>query len=291
MLGLVDTDAACTALEQLPSTFEYWEQSLSRFRSDSELCELNRRAGTPVVVSDILWEVFQAAKEAEAETRGLVNPLIADALIAAGYDRSFDDLGGDIADLGGPIDQPSVPMLADVLENAEEHSLRLPKGARLDFGGVAKGWAAQQSVQALSLYGPALLSAGGDVAVSGRRADGEPWKIGVEDPWQRAEFLEYIYLEQGGVATSGKDYHHWVKAGANQHHIIDPRTGLPAETDVLTATVIAPNCMLAEAFAKVVVISGSQAGLAWLDGDERLAGLLVLDNGQIVPSRRLSAYL
>lgn len=193
------------------------------------------------------------------------------------------------------LDLPSgssrVPTLADVVADAEAQTIRVPAGAHLDFGGVAKGWAANQAMLALSTYGSALFSAGGDIAVSGPRANGDAWDISVEDPFEPGAFMEMLYLERGGVATSGKDYRNWMRAGVPQHHIIDPRTGLPAETDIITATVIAPTAMHAEALAKAVLISGSEAGLAWLDSDDSLAGLLVLENGQRIYSRNLGLYL
>ena len=71
--------------------------------------------------------------------------------------------------------------------------------------------------------------------------NGKPWSIGIENPFDRESNLEIIYLSFGGVATSGKDVHRWLRNGVIHHHIIDPRTCLPAETDVLTATVIAPT--------------------------------------------------
>ncbi len=292
MLGVIDTEyAEVPLLEFLPAQLETWEQALSRFRSDSELCELNRQPGLPVPISQILWDVFEASCQAEAETHGLVNPLVADALLQAGYDRSFDQLpaAGALADV---LTLPSrVPALADVVSDETARTLQLPAGARLDFGGVAKGWAAQQAVFSMAGFGPSLFSAGGDIAASGLRADGGPWMIGVDDPFRPGEFAEYLYLERGGVATSGKDYRRWMRGGMPQHHIIDPRTGLPADTDVLTATVIAPDAMLAEAFAKAILISGSQAGLAWLDNDERLAGMLILENGERLYSQNIGSFL
>ena len=165
------------------------------------------------------------------------------------------------------------------------------EGAQLDFGGVAKGWAAHQAMERLRTDGPSLVDAGGDIAVSGLNSEGEAWPIGIEDPFQPDVNFEILYLENGGVATSGKDYRHWMQNGRPQHHIIDPGTGLPAETDILTATVIAPTVMKAEAIAKGIMISGSRDGLSWLDGDETLAGILVLENGQRVYSRNVENYL
>ena len=120
----------------------------------------------------------------------------------------------------------------------------------------------------LRANGASLVDAGGDIAVSGLNSEGDAWPIGIEDPFQPDVNFEMLYLEDGGVATSGKDYRHWRQNGKLQHHIIDPATGLPAETDVLTATVIAPTVMKAEAIAKGIMISGSRDGLSWLDSDE-----------------------
>jgi FAD:protein FMN transferase len=290
ILGLLDCDFPPDSLASLPAQFEEWEQVLSRFRGDSELCQLNQRAGTPVAVSQVLWDVFQAALEANQLTNGLVNPLILDALVYAGYDQSFDKLQSMGPGFYPELDVP-VPSLNDITTDATKRSITLAKGTRLDFGGIGKGWAAERAAQALQVVGPTLVSAGGDIAVSGLRANGEAWTVDVEDPFHAGAFLETLYIEHGGVATSGKDYRHWTKAGIEQHHIIDPHTGLPAETDILTATVVAPSAMIAEAIAKAVLISGSEAGMAWLESDDSLAGLLILENGQLLYSKGLEQYL
>lgn len=300
MLAIVDCqhESPPAVLREAPLWFEEWEQALSRFRSDSELSQLNLRAGESVAVSQVLWDVFQASREAEEWTGGLVNPLILDALVYAGYDRSFDDLSKNpFRSVDDPMSSffamsdTSVPSVHEILVDEATHRIHLPRATRLDFGGVAKGWSAHQAVERLKEAGPTLVAAGGDIAVSGPQLDSEPWPISVADPFRGGEYLEMLYLEQGGVATSGKDYHHWTRAGIPQHHIIDPRTGLPAETDILTATVIAPSLPQAEALAKAILISGSRAGLDWLDGDDRWEGLLVLENGERLDSRNLGKYL
>jgi thiamine biosynthesis lipoprotein len=166
---------------------------------------------------------------------------------------------------------------------------------RLDFGGIAKGWAADQAVRRLAVHGPALVNAGGDIAVSGPRQSGDGWLIGIDAPLglelPADTQLELIALRTGGVATSGRDYRRWQQNGAWQHHIIDPRSGVPADTDVLAATVIAPTAGDAEVAAKVVLLLGSSAGLDWLDARPALAALLVLETGEVLHSRRLPAFL
>jgi thiamine biosynthesis lipoprotein len=138
--------------------------------------------------------------------------------------------------------------------------------------------------------GPAVVDAGGDIAVTGARLSGEPWPIGVADPCHPGEQITLLKILSGGVATSGRDYRRWRQEGAWLHHIIDPRTRRPAQTDVLAVTVIAPSTAEAESAAKTVLILGSQEGRAWLERRPRLAGLLVLEDGRALRSTRFPTY-
>ena len=279
-----------TELEQVPSWFEAWEQSLSRFRETSELSQLNQSAGTPFHVSEMFWDVLQHALASERRSLGLVTPAVLDALMLAGYDRSFKDLMPASSYLTSNHHAP-VGLLSEMQLDESTRMVHLPSGLHLDFGGVAKGWAADQATRKLSAFGPALVNAGGDISVSGPQANGEAWPIGITDPFDPDSSLEVILIKRGSVATSGKDYRRWQRDGVWQHHIIDPRTGMPAQTDVLTATVIAPSAVEAEVAAKVVLISGSQSGLQWLDAYPTLAGMLVLEDGRHLYSERMSEYI
>jgi FAD:protein FMN transferase len=292
MLATLDSHSPKTRqrLERVPEWFEEWEQCLSRFREDSELSNLNRSAGATRRVSKILWDVFQAARQAERSSDGLVTPAVLDALVSAGYDRSFDTLA---AGLRFPALSAagSILPLSIIEEDDVDRSIKLPEGMRLDFGGVAKGWAADQAMKRLQIYGPALIDAGGDIAVSGPKADGKPWPVGIQNSLNPVEDLKVVGVIHSGIATSGRDYRRWNMDGKRMHHIIDPRTGLPADTDVLSATVIGPNIMQAETAAKVVLISGSLAGMAWLEAHPPLAGLLVLEDGQKIYSNGFENYI
>jgi thiamine biosynthesis lipoprotein len=94
-----------------------------------------------------------------------------------------------------------------------------------------------------------------------------------------------------GLATSGKDYRKWLQDGVLRHHIIDPRSGFPAETDILSASVLAPTIMEAEMAAKVIFILGSEDGAAWLKDRPHLGSLLVLDDGDVLISQTMKSYL
>jgi thiamine biosynthesis lipoprotein len=297
MLALLEQDPeeAPSILAKVPEWFEEWEQTLSRFRGDSELSCLNRTVDQPVAVSQILWDVFQASLVADQETGGLVTPTVLDAIEIAGYDRPFEEMTR--STVRYPISQgytnlwTQIHPLSMVIYDEKHRTICLPPDIRLDFGGVAKGWSAHQAAEQLKASGPALMNAGGDIAISGPRTDNKPWLVGISNPFEPDEDLATLHLHGGGVATSGKDRRRWMQGTFLSHHIIDPRTGQPAITNVLTATVIAPTVMEAEAASKSAFLLGSGAGLDWLEADSALAGVLVLDNGEVIASSRAAEYL
>ncbi len=288
MLAMLDSSSheAPEILAQVPTWFEEWEQILSRFRPDSELNQLNKSAGWPVHVSQTLWEVFQSAQVAEKDSQGLVRASVLEALVMAGYDRSFDQIQPEKT-----ASQLShwnlVPSLAEVSCDETENMICLPADIHLDFGGVAKGWAADQAAGRLSVHGPALVSAGGDIAISAELPNAELWPVSIDDPLKPGEIIATLMLGAGGVATSGTDYRRWKQGGRWNHHIIDPRSGQPAQTDLISASVLAPSATQAEMAAKTVLILGSQAGMAWAEARPELAALLVLETGEITCSKDL----
>jgi FAD:protein FMN transferase len=291
MLAVIDSDTptAARAAEAVPTWFEEWETALSRFRPESELNRLNGRAGQAVQVSRTLYEVFLAARAAEAFTGGLVRPTMLEAIVRAGYDRSFDrlDEDGEMA----PQILLAAPASSWQIEcDDDEQRIVLPRGVQLDFGGVAKGWAAREAARRLDSVGAALVDAGGDIAVSRPPGEGA-WPIGIRDPFHPELDFEKLQIRFEGVATSGTDYHRWRRGARWNHHLIDPATGLPAETDVLTATVVARDVTQAEAAAKYVVIAGSAAGMEWLEADPQLAGVVVTQSGEALYSRGMQSFV
>jgi len=276
---------ALAELAKVAEWFEAWEARLSRFRPDSELSHINASAGTAVGVSPVMWEVIQASLQAARYSQGLVTPLILPALVAAGYDRPFDEMRG--GELPSALNPPSVPDWRGIELDPSDQTVRLPKGSRLDLGGIAKGWAAERAAERLAMHGPVMVSAGGDIALRGIRRRSTPWRIAVGDPHAPERDLITLGLRSGGVATSGTDYRRWNSGGVPMHHLIDPRTGAPSSTDLVSATIVAPTLELAEAAAKVAILLGSREGLAWIERQPKLAGLLVLAGGGRLESRRL----
>lgn len=306
MYAAVDSDDpdAGAALAGIPRRFEVWEQCLSRFRETSELSALNRRSGQTVRVSETLWKVARLALQAGAQTDGLITPTILDALEAAGYDHSMSEpIAAPSSDAAAsasymsprlPVSVSLPPRVADwrsVRMDPRRRTITLPHGARLDVAGVAKGWAADQAARYLGRFAPALVNASGDIAVSGPRADGSAWANTIENPFGRVDDTPLMLLSYEGEATSSRGYRRWLRGNKWQHHIIDPRTGAPADTDVFTATAIAPTCAEAEVAAKAAFILGSRAGIEWIEARPHLAAFLILENGEHVSSSRFRDYI
>jgi thiamine biosynthesis lipoprotein len=255
-------------LESVRNEFERLEALLSRFRPDSELAALNRlgafRGGPDLV------EVTRLALEGRERTGGRFDPTVHDALVAAGYGRTFEEIAGDVA-----MAAPPGRCLGGVAVDVESGVIELEPGTRLDLGGIAKGYAVDRACALLEAAGPGLVNAGGDLAARGRA-----WPVGVET----STGMITLELEHGALATSGRDRRRWATADGEAHHLIDPTTGAPAESDLLRVTVIARTAVEAEELAKALFLAGSEGAeeeaeelgapcvLVRADGRSRLAG-------------------
>lgn len=288
VLALIDDDSAraSTLLGRAPAFLSEAERRASRFRSDSELSRLN--AAGEARVSHALFADIEVALEAARWTEGLVTPTVLTALEAAGYVESFEALGDPLSD---EADHGPCPDPARVEVDTSSCEVRLPPGLRLDLGGTLKGRIADQLSRELGEHAPALVDAGGDIAVSGPRKNGLPWSVGVGHPDDPNEPLCILALDRGGVATSGRDFRRWKTTRGWAHHLIDPRSGHPAKTDVLTATVIAQSAHRADVAAKAVLLLGSQAGLAFVEGHAGLEALVVRDDGTVRESRGFAEWI
>lgn len=284
MLAAIDSQrpSHLAQLEKVPAWFETWEQCLSRFRPESELNQVNRVDGTQKI-SSLLAEVLRVGQRAQRQSGGLITPLTLDALEGAGYDRNFTDL---VEERVAVVDLPRPEKHQQLKLDFHRRLINRPVNSHMDVGGITKGWAADRASRRLGKFAPVLIDAGGDVSVSGPQTDGSPWPVGVADPHHPDQLLDTVLLMRGGVATSGRDYRRWRRNGSWHHHIIDPRTNRPAQTDVLSATVVAPSARLAEMAAKTVLIMGSLDGLKWLEARPYFAGLVVLDDTTTWHSRR-----
>ena len=235
------------------------EKRFTRFFEQSELAELNRSAGRWIDVSQDLFEILQLCSVYQEMTGGLFDPSILPDLEAAGYDRSMDEIRaqGPGQSQNNPMPRPSTTF-RDIRLDAEQQRVRLPVGMKIDLGGIAKGWIAQQAAHILADFTRTCgVNAGGDMFLIGLPAGEKYWRITLEDPSNSGHALNVLKVRPGAVATSTTTHRRWVQNGRTQHHIIDPRTGQPAQTDFISVTVVTPQLAQAEVFAKALLICGS----------------------------------
>ena len=264
------------------------ERRWTRFRDDSELATLNAASGMTVVVSAETLLLVARSVQAFELTGGAFDPTVHDAMLAVGYDRTFEAITGSDAP-AGPTDVPGV---RGIELDAARSSVRLPAGVHLDPGGLGKGLAADLVVEALLAQGAetVCVNVGGDLRAAGVPPDGVDWRVDVDDPFGNGP-LAQMGIPSGAVATSSPLKRRWRRGAVEAHHILDPRTGMPAVTGVASATVVAGEGWRAEAFAKAAVISGSvRAGLALL-ASHGLSGLLVDQAGRVAGTRDLKGRM
>lgn len=222
------------------------EAQLSRFRPDSELSRLNR--ARRMRVGPDLVRVLGLALGLRRRTGGRFDPTVGRAVVAGGYDRSYEAIEDDARAPG-----PPAPAGGGVVLDSRWGWVSLGPGVDLDLGAIAKGDAADRACAILSEVGPCLVNAGGDLVVSGPRADG-PWPVSVATPG--GELV--LNLERGALATSGTDRRTWLRAGETVHHVVDPRRGAMATTDLIRATAIASTGAEADALATALLVAGDR---------------------------------
>jgi thiamine biosynthesis lipoprotein len=228
------------------------EQRWSRFLPDSEITRLNETAGEgPQPVSAITFDVVALAVDEWHRTDGVFDPTVLPALRAAGYTTSFDAMN--TSTVSATSTQPSPGCRGIVLDDAAL-TIALPATTAIDLGGIGKGHAADLVADELiDRATSGCVNLGGDMRVWGPSPTDEPaWPIALDDD------PSYIVgLSAGAIATSTIAKRQWRTAdGATLHHLIDPRTGEPAQTNIRSVTVIAGDAMTAEIDAKVVLITG-----------------------------------
>ena len=273
-----DAGAAVQSLRWAEEAFARVEAELSRFRPASGLSRLNAAAGEgPQLVSPLLWTLLSLALEAAEASGGVFDPTLLRTMERLGYDRSFEAL------VPEPESEPLSPRSGTdawrrVRLDANVRSVSLPADHGVDLGGIAKGWTVDHVARALAAFGPVLVDAGGDLCVTGTIA-GEPWPIAVQDAFAPERDRGVVQVTSGALATSSVGGRRWERGGRTYHHLVDPRTGLPASGDLHTVTVAAPCAMTADVAAKVALVLGRAAGAAYLHS-HGLQGLLTSADGR-----------
>lgn len=260
--------------------FETQEQRFSRFISNSELNRLNRSVGW-LPVSAAMDEVLSLAYGYIGQTEGIFQPGISKALRQLGYDVSFEQIGQYERGITQSLQYTLTKVAALIPEEERDYTcpgwmhregsrmVHLDPGIELDLGGIVKGWATERIADWLqrTLHIPAgMINAGGDIQVWGTPVS-SAWTVYIKDPLlDKRNLTGSIQLDSGAVATSGIARRQWQQAdGSLSHHLIDPRTMKPADTDVVQCTAVGQHVSQCEIIAKTVCILGSAEAMGWLN--------------------------
>ena len=276
VLVVTDPAALGTARSIADAELAAVDLACSRFRPDSELSRLNATGGELVPVSELFAALIAEALRAAELTDGDVDPTCGQALVRAGYDRDFAQLGADTrtadtrtADTrraGGSAGP--VPGWRSVRLDPGRPAARLARGAQLDLGSTAKAWAADRCARLIADRAGCgvLVSLGGDMAVAGL-PPGDGWQVRVTDDHAAGAEApgQTVTLRSGGLATSSTTVRAWTAGGGTLHHIIDPRTGEPVSSCWRTVSVAAATCADANIASTAAIIRGESAP-GWLAG-------------------------
>jgi FAD:protein FMN transferase len=270
-----DNDLGQLAIQNAFNEIQRMESLMSTHISNSEISKINQSAGLrPTPVSPEVLEVINRAIYWAEETQGAL-----DVSIGPIHELwKFDD------------DHPTLPdkhALEQELPKVDYKKIQLKnqtvfltkKGMRLHLGAIAKGYAVDQAIKVLreSNIHHALINAGGDLKVIGRRPDQTEWKIGLQHPRKPESILASFSLTEKAVATSGDYQKYFDYKETRYHHILNPKTGYPA-TGVISATVVTSTVMDADALSTALFVMGAKEGLAFIDSLKDTEGLLVDQN-------------
>lgn len=289
---LTDDKALAEAgLDSVEKAFLEIDQLTNRFSEGSDVFTVNEKAGlAPVKVSEEVFTIAETALAWSDRTNGAFNILI-----------------GGVMDLWGfGTEKPTVPLAADVAAalnrtdyqqivlDAAQSTIFLPeKGMALDFGGVAKGYATDKAVAALKELGigNAIINAGGNVYALGNRADGTPWRVGVQDPQHPKEIMGLLRVSDAAVVSSG-DYQRYFEAnGVRYHHILDPATGQPARASAGT-TVIMKSATVADILSTALFVKGPAEGISLAEQLPQVEAAMILTrDGGVYGTKSLTGYL
>jgi len=254
---------------------------MSKTKLDGDLWLLNRSRHKPRDVSPPVLEVIEAGLRFGEFSNGL-----------------FDITIGGLTDLWdfSPGAEVPHPVMVEMWRETVDYRKVIIDGSSvqteyltfIDLGGIAKGYIADRMAEIIINGGAAgvIIDLGGDVAIAGKKPDGEPWRLGIRKPFsEHGELFGIVETRGCAVVTSGVYERYFTDTDTNirYHHILDPATGMPAITDIISATVLADSAMTGDALSTIALLAGSKKAVELLPTAEGFIGaVLLLENGEII---------
>lgn len=251
------------------------EKVMSRFVANSDVDKINQQAGMePVEVDPRTFYVIEKSLYFSEVSQGKFDVTIAPLLSLWGFGTGEErepPAGEEIEEALSLVDYQEIEL------DEESMTVFLPReGMALDLGGIAKGYIVDEIADFLEGEGVehGTVNAGGDIRALGTRIDGNPWRIGITHPRDRENVIAVIPVSQEAIVTSG-DYERFIThEGERYHHILDPDTGQPAG-EVMSVTIVAPDCITADSLSTAVFVLGVEEGMALLENMSQVEGMIV----------------
>jgi len=264
------------AVEAAFSEIERLEGMLSVWLPSSDISKINDDAGSSLVsVSPETWQVIARTQEISLLTDGAFEITV--GAVMRLWD--FQNQGAPIADQAALQRGLSFVDPHQVLLDSIRTKIGLRgRGAALDLGGAAKGYAVDKAVEVLRKKGvkTALVDAGGDIRLLGRKPLGETWKIGIRHPRAQGEIIEVLEVDSGAVATSGDYERYFDRDGVRYHHILNPKTGMPAR-GVVSVTILAKTALEADILSTAVFVLGPEKGMNLIEQLNKVEGIIYFE--------------
>ena len=255
-----------------------FEKRFSRFLASSELSQINRKAGQAVEISPEFKDLILACQKMAKATQNLFNPFILPALQSAGYIGSWPNI--DIKKNNLDFSNRRICNIDNI--KLMKNTILIPSNCALDFGGIGKGYLLDKIAAIIERHKIKnyWLSFGGDLIFAGHDEQKIGWQVGIADaknPKKEIDILE-TFGQKMAVATSGVVK----RKGEGWHHLIDPGTGRPAESNILTATVVAQSATLTDVLAKSLVILGLTKTTKFIKTQKIIFAIIQTKTGEVI---------
>lgn len=271
--------------DTIRSMFEEYEEVFSRFRTSSELSQLNARCGERVKVSTLLFTAIKSACAFYDDTYGYFDPRIIETLEGVGYDQDFH--GGGVGSQGMMrLTKIEGSLYDDITMDDMAHTVMIKK--RIDLSGIAKSITLKAVAQFLSDADihDFIVDAGGDMVISGKSDMGQKWKIGLEDI---ADEKLLLALTETCLATSGITRRQWCIGEHKCHHLINPKIDGAFSFDILSITVVDDDIITADVWAKTLFLMGNE-GQNYAQ-ENNIAAIFLTANKKIYATKKIKENL
>ena len=247
-------------------------------RADSEIGRLNAAQGAEVPLSADTLELLRRGQAYAAMSEGLLDITVGPATLIWNF-TAKEPAPPDASALAEAVTRVGIKALT-----VEEGWARLDPGAVVDLGALAKGEALDRSVEMLRSLDveTALVNLGGSVYALGKKPDGGTWRVAIQRPFDgQGGYVGVVSVTDLCVVTAGIYQRGFTLDGTYYHHILDPRTGMPCQSDVISATILYDEGLTADAASTICILLGADQALEWVEGMEGMECILVCRDGSL----------